>query len=66
MCRQVKDVPNADVNSRQRTFGSLIEYVCRPGYHFPDGSTRMTMVCLRHGTWNDSATPCTSKLHVLL
>jgi len=51
---------NAALTLSWDIYGTIATYTCPPGWHFPEGGTRRTLVCT-NGTWPQKAPVCTGR-----
>ena len=58
-CPSPIEILNAHSNNdSDHVIGSIMAYFCHVGYHFPDGTTQRTIICLQNQTWSSILDDC--------
>lgn len=51
-CSSPPRINYTDIDTDYTRFGTVANYTCKPGYHFPDNITTVNTTCLLSGNWS--------------
>ncbi len=61
-CPVSQSLFHATKSTNLALFGTVVQYQCTRGYHFPNNNTLLSIICEDDGQWNSTVTDCERKL----